>query len=66
MAPNITYKTLPACRPSAVPKGAAALPHRPDGRVQASSEEAAEAVFRQLGTSERHLEVWMSMRHRAG
>lgn len=44
-------------RPSAVPKGAAALPHRPDGRVQASPEEAVEAVMRQLGTSERHLQV---------
>lgn len=40
-----------------MPKGAAALPHRPDGRVQASPEEAVEAVMRQLGTSERHLQV---------
>ncbi len=40
-----------------MPKGAAALPHRPDGRVQASSEDATDAVLKQLGTSQRHMEV---------
>ena len=52
-----SHPLAPACRPSAVPKGAASLPHRPDGRVQASSEEQLQAVMGQLGTSPRHLEV---------
>lgn len=48
----------PTYRPSAVPKGAAALPHRPDGPVQASSQESLDVLLKDLDTSQAQLEEY--------
>lgn len=45
------------CRPSAIPRGAAAAPIRSDGRVNQSQPSQKAAVMREMGVTEDILEV---------